>query len=241
MKNKNFIIVGGTGGIGSVLTRSLAAQNSRLFIISKNSEKLANLKDEPDVFTSCGDISDSSFAKESFKNAYDSLGKIDGVVNLVGSIYLKPAHLTSEDDWDHTFNQNVKSCFNCLKYVIPHAGNPCSIVFMSSVAGVIGLQNHEAISAAKGAVIGLTKSGAATYTKNGIRINCIAPGLVETPLSERITSNASARQASTLLHPLGRIGTPSDVVPMIEFLLSDNSSWMTAQVIGVDGGLASIK
>jgi NAD(P)-dependent dehydrogenase (short-subunit alcohol dehydrogenase family) len=116
-----------------------------------------------------------------------------------------------------------------------------SLVFLSTAAAVHGLPNHEAIAAAKGGVDALVRSAAATYGKAGIRVNAIAPGLVDTPLTERITGNEAARSASEAMHALGRIGTPSDIAASIEWLLSDGASWVTGQSIGVDGGLGQVR
>ncbi len=116
-----------------------------------------------------------------------------------------------------------------------------SIVLSSSTAGLIGLTNHEAIAAAKAAVIGLMRSAAASYATKGIRINAVAPGLTRTPLTQAITNNEIALKASTAFHPLGRIGEPEDVAAAILWLLSDESAFVTADVIAVDGGLSSIK
>ena len=116
-----------------------------------------------------------------------------------------------------------------------------SIVLSSSTAGLIGLANHEAIAAAKAAVIGLMRSAAASCATKGIRINAVAPGLTRTSLTQGITSNEIALKASTAFHPLGRIGEPEDVAAAILWLLSDESSFVTADVIAVDGGLSSIK
>jgi 3-oxoacyl-[acyl-carrier protein] reductase len=242
MAEKSYVIIGGTGGIGSVLSSALSRLNYNVFVITRSGGNDLVSCDYHHI----ADMAASTQAKEAFSIAKEKLGHIDGIVNLAGSIILKPAHITSDDELEHTINQNIKTAFNTIRYSYPHLSNSnkdkqSSIVLMSSVAGVIGLQNHEVISLAKAAVIGLTKSAAATYASKGIRINCIAPGLVDTPLSARITSNKNALEVSTALHPLQRIGQPEDVAAMIEFLLSDKSSWITGQVFGVDGGLATIK
>jgi NAD(P)-dependent dehydrogenase (short-subunit alcohol dehydrogenase family) len=116
-----------------------------------------------------------------------------------------------------------------------------SIVLCSTAAARAGFANHEAIAAAKAGVIGLTLSAAATYAPRNIRVNCVAPGLVDTPLAARITANPAALQASTAMHALGRIGRPEDVASAIAWLLNPENSWVTGQVLGVDGGLASLK
>jgi NAD(P)-dependent dehydrogenase (short-subunit alcohol dehydrogenase family) len=116
-----------------------------------------------------------------------------------------------------------------------------SIVLVSSAAARLGLANHEAIAAAKAGIIGLTLSSAATYAARGIRVNCVAPGLTRTPMTARLTQNEATLKASTAMHALGRIGEPDDVAGAIDWLLGPESSWITGQVLGVDGGLASVR
>ena len=116
-----------------------------------------------------------------------------------------------------------------------------SVVLVSSAAARIGLANHEAIAAAKAGVIGLVLSAAASYAGRGIRFNAVAPGLVETPMTSKLTANEKMREGSTALHALGRIGQPADVARAIEWLLDPANDWVTGQVLGVDGGLGSVR
>ena len=135
---------------------------------------------------------------------------------------------------------NTTSAFCILKHSL-NIMEKGSIVLSSSTAGLVGLTNHEAISAAKAAVVGLMRSAAASYASKGIRINAVAPGLTRTALTQTITSNEIALKTSTAFHPLGRIGELEDVAAAILWLLSDESAFVTASVIPVDGGLSSIK
>jgi NAD(P)-dependent dehydrogenase (short-subunit alcohol dehydrogenase family) len=116
-----------------------------------------------------------------------------------------------------------------------------AIVLVSTAAAAIGLANHEAIAAAKAGVEGLARSAAATYAARRIRVNCVAPGLVRSALTARITGNESALKASLAMHPLGRVGEPADVARALEFLLDPANDWITGQVLGVDGGLGMLK
>jgi NAD(P)-dependent dehydrogenase (short-subunit alcohol dehydrogenase family) len=170
-------------------------------------------------------------------------GALTGVVNCVGSILLKPAHLTSEDEYRQTLALNLDSSFFVVKSAaraMMKSGG--SIVLSTSAVARTGLFNHEAIAAAKAGIVGLMQSAAATYAQRGVRVNCVAPGLVETPMSERLTANEAARKASEAMHALGRIGQPEDVAEAIDWLLDPSrSSWVTGQVIGVDGGLGTIR
>jgi NAD(P)-dependent dehydrogenase (short-subunit alcohol dehydrogenase family) len=116
-----------------------------------------------------------------------------------------------------------------------------SVVLVASAAATTGLANHEAIAASKAGIIGLARSAAATYASRGLRFNVVAPGLVRTPLTARITGNPAAEKASTAMHALGRLGEPDDIADAIAWLLGGSSSWITGQALGVDGGLASVR
>ena len=169
-------------------------------------------------------------------------GRLDGLVNCAGSLLLKPAHVTSAGEYERTIEANLTTAFAVVRAgarAMMQSGG--SIVLVSSAAARIGLANHEAIAAAKAGVIGLTQSAAASYAGRGIRVNCVAPGLTETPLSARITSNEAARAASQSLHALGRLGRPEDVASAIGWLLDPANDWVTGQVLGVDGGLGTVR
>ena len=176
------------------------------------------------------------------QHAFDRWGRLDGIANCVGSVLLRPAHLTSERDYRNTLALNLDTAFGTVRAaaraMMKEGG---SIVLTSTAAVRSGLPNHEAIAAAKGGIEGLVRSAAATYGPAGIRVNAVAPGLVRTPLTERITSNDRAREASRSLHVLGRLGEPDDVAAAIAWLLDPGSGWVTGQVIGVDGGLGSAR
>jgi NAD(P)-dependent dehydrogenase (short-subunit alcohol dehydrogenase family) len=172
----------------------------------------------------------------------EAYGPIQGVANCVGSLLLKPAHLTNESDWLSTLQINLTSAFAVLRAAAKAmTSSGGSIVLVSSSAARIGLPNHEAIAAAKAGVIGLTLSAAASYAPKNIRVNCVAPGLVRTEMTRRLTDNEGSLKASLAMHALGRIGEPSDVASAIEWFLSPEQSWVTGQVLGVDGGLGSLR
>lgn len=245
MENRVFIVLGATGGIGQELCSILVKQGAFVAAASRNHERLAALKSnhsDGNLHILPVDATITCQVDQCFSDVKEKFGRIDGAVNLVGSMILKPAHLTTDNEWSATLLQNLHSAFSTVhaagKTMKPGGG---SVVLLSSAAAQIGLPNHEAIAAAKAGVIGLTRSAAATYASKNIRFNAVAPGLVKTPLAERITSNPSSLQASNQLHPLGRIGEPAEVARLIAWLLDPANSWITGQVIGIDGGLASIR
>lgn len=178
---------------------------------------------------------------EAFELAAKEFRTLSGAVNLCGSILLKPAHLTTDQEFADTIAANLTTAFNVLRAAARTMTAGGSVVLMSTAATRIGLANHEAIAAAKAGVNGLVISAAATYAARGLRVNAVAPGLVRTPLAAKITGNELALKTSTALHPLGRIGEPADVAAAITWLLDPATTWVTGQVIGVDGGLSTVR
>ncbi len=236
------VIIGAGGGIGTALTKRLAEQGDTLALVGRDIGKLEPLSAVVGGHPWSVDARQFEDLSQCFASIAEDLGPIRRVVNLAGSILLKPAHLTSDEEYRDVLDTNLTTAFATVRAaasVMRKGGG--SIVLMSSAAAEVGLPSHEAIAAAKAGVIGLARSAAATYANVGIRVNVIAPGLVDSPLSEKITSNPTSLKASVAMHPLGRIGTPEDIVPAIAWLLSDESAWVTGQVIGVDGGLGHVK
>lgn len=242
-----YIILGATGGIGSALTRRLADGGASLVLGARTESSLRDLAAEADATAHPLDATRYDEVQGIVDAAVERHGRIDGAINLVGSILLKPAHLTSIDEFDETLTLNLHTAFYLVKAAAramqtnrePEGG---AIVLMSSVAARLGLANHEAIAAAKGGVSALTRAAAASYAPRRVRVNAVAPGLVRTPMSERLTSTDAAEEASAKMHPLGRIGEPGDLVDLLHFLLDPaRSGWVTGQVLSVDGGFATVR
>lgn len=237
-----FVIIGASGGIGSSVARRLHASGAQLVLGGRQKAKLEPLERELNAHSLEVDATKFDEVDQFLRESQEKFGEISGVLNCAGSILLKPAHLTTAAELHDVLMLNLVSAFATVRGsagVMRKTGG--SIVLMTSAAAEIGLANHEAIAAAKAGVVGLMRSAAATYAAQGIRVNAIAPGLVETPMSARITDNQTSRNASIALHPLGRFGQPEEVAEPICWLLGSKSSWVTGQVIGIDGGLAALK
>ena len=242
-EERTLLVLGATGGIGSELARSLARDGSRLVLAARGRERLEALAGElPGAEFREVDATDAEAVQRLVDDCAE-FGNFRGVANCVGSILLKPAHLTRPAEVDETMKRNLGTAFNVVRASVRplRSAGGGSILLFGSAAAETGMPNHEAIAAAKAAVAGLTRSAASTYAGWNIRVNCLAPGLVDTPMSERITANEKSRERSASMHPLGRIGRPQDVASLAAWLLSREADWITGQVIGVDGGLAALR
>lgn len=239
---RSYLILGGSGGIGSALARALAARGARLMLAGRNLARLEALAHELGVQHSAVDARCFHLVQDVTQKLLEHSGRVDGIACCVGSIVLKPAHATSEADLQGALETNLFSAFAAVRAAasLPR-DRPTSVALVSSVAASIGLANHEVIASAKAAVEGLVRSAAATYVGRAMRINAVAPGLVRTPLSARLLANEALENASAAMHPLGRVGEPEEIATVLAWLLSEQSSWVTGQVLHVDGGLSSLR
>ena len=236
-----YLIFGATGGIGSTLVRQLATEGHHLAISGRNIAKLELLQKETNAIPIPGDLAEWECIQEIVASAKDALGGLDGVSSCIGSLLLKPAHLTSRDDYDAILATNLTTSFGIVRAATTSLfSTGGSIVLTASAAAKIGIANHEAITTAKAGVMGLIQSAAASYAPRKIRINGVAPGLVETPLSAPLLNTPAGRLGSEHMHPLGRIGNTCEIARSIAWLLSPEQSWITGQTLAVDGGLASL-
>jgi len=244
MRDSVMMVIGAAGGIGSALCRILSASGVRLVLAGRTTEKLeslaATLPTESLVQTV--EARRSAELQQAAEAAIAQWGRLDAVACCVGSILIKPAHLTSEEEFDRCLDANLRTAFATVRGTVralePQRG---SIVLCSSAAAELGLANHEAVAAAKAGIVGLARSAAATYAPKGVRVNVVSPGLVRTPLAGGLLASPVMEQASAKMHPLGRIGEADDVARALAFLMDPAQSWITGQVLGVDGGLGSLR
>ena len=227
---KNILLIGGSYVIGSSLAQILA-ENNQVIIASRSKPEndLNNVKHI--TFDASNDEIDLNQLPET----------IDGFVYFPRSINLRPFRGLSIDSFKQDLEINVISLIKVLKSIFPKlntSDNP-SLVFLSTVAVSQGMPFHSSVATAKGAIEGLAKSLAAEYAPK-MRVNVIAPSIVDTPLANRFLNNETKVQKSAEKHPLNRVGNKEDIAEMISFLLSDKSSWMTGQILNVDGGLSTI-
>jgi len=237
------LIIGANGAVGSATARQLAAEGHRVHLAGRDRSALDALSAEIGAAgTHEVDARDIAAMKTVVDAVVDGEGRLDAVANLAGTLLLKPAHLTSAEEWDETIAANLTSAFAVVRAAAPrmrdHGG---SIVLASSAAAQTGIANHEAIAAAKGGVIALARSAAATYGAQGIRVNAVAPGLTRSRMTSRLVDNAAQAEASRQMHVLGRLGEPEDVAGLVAWLMGPASSWVTGQTIGVDGGLGQVR
>lgn len=226
MKGKNVVIVGGNSGIGKSVAHLLREAGANLFLYSKSGEGTEPL--------------DASVDFELIPGLPEV---IDGVVYCPGTINLKPFHRISIADFQREMDVNffgaVRVLQACLKG-LKKSESP-SVVLYSTVAVQTGMGFHAGIASAKGAVEGLCRSLAAEWASSKIRVNTISPSLTDTPLASMLLSTPEKKEASDKRHPLGRVGSPEDIAEATFFLLSPKSSWMTGQILHLDGGMSNLK
>lgn len=230
--NKNYIIVGGSSGIGLELTKQLSEAGNHVTVLSRNSGNLGSLSNVKHIPY---DVTSSEIPEF-------NLDTIDGFAYCPGTINLKPFHGLKIEDFNKDFEVNVLGAIRSLQPIVKQLkknGN-ASIVFFSTVAVQQGMPFHSSVAASKGALEGLTRSLAAELSPN-VRVNCIAPSVTDTPLASRILSSDEKKEASGKRHALNRVGTANEVAKLATFLLTDESSWMTGQIIGLDGGMSAIR
>lgn len=232
---KTVLITGGAGGIGAACARRLAGEYNLIIACNKSRERALELQRELsqlcDCTVACGDITDSAFVRSLFAL------RADAVINNAGVSSFALAQEISDGEWHRVTDTNLTGCFyvcrEALKKMQPRGEG--AIVNISSMWGQTGAAGESAYSASKAGVIGLTKALAKEAGPSGIRVNCICPGVIDTPMNAGLSPETL--ESLRLETPLGRIGRPEDIAAAAAFLISEDASFITGQILGVNGGL----
>lgn len=231
ISSKNILIIGGASGIGAALAKKATDAGAQVFTASRRAEGGLGTHIP---FDATGDAAGLASALPVV---------LHGLVYAPGTINLKPFSRLTDDDFRQDFEVNVLGAIRVIRALLPalKKAEGASIVLFSTVAAAVGMPFHASVAVAKRGLEGLALSLAAELASQKIRVNVVAPSLSDTPLASTLLSTPEKREASAKRHPLGRVGTPDDAAAAALFLLSEESSWMTGQIIGVDGGLGSLR
>lgn len=231
---KNYLVIGAGKGIG-LKTTELLKEGNQVFAVTRNNT--------PELESTGVPVFLMDVSKDSLDQLQGIPDELHGIVYCPGSINLKPFARLTTQDFIADFQQNVTGAVSVIQKFLPalKKAGQSSVVLYSTVAVGSGMPFHASIAASKGAVEGLARSLAAELASSKIRVNVIAPSLTDTPLAGNLLNSPEKKEAAGKRHPLQRVGTAEDMAKLTCFLLSDDSSWITGQVIGVDGGLGSLK
>ena len=243
LSGKTAIITGGGSGIGRAIAIAFAREGANVTVAGRHRAKLDAAAREigPKCLAIAADVSKVEDVDHLVKAAVDKFNRIDILVNNAGILLPGTAESLTEEDFDQTFNVNVRGLWLLSRAVLPHmrAAGGGSIINIGSVLSTLGARNRVAYSASKGAVLAMTRAMALDHAGEKIRVNCICPGIVETEMVARFSMDESARRQRLALHPLGRFGEPQDIAGLAVFLAGDESAWTTGAAFTVDGGYSA--
>ena len=238
MTSKKIIIIGGSGSIGSSIAKEIKKLNYEPILIARNKNELKKISNQLKCkYFEC-DVTESEKLTKIISNLDEN---IYGLAYCVGSINLKPISMTKDSDFIESFKINTLGAINAIKASQKNLSkNHGSILLFSTIAVQQGFINHSIISAAKGGVEGLTVSLAAELSPN-VKVNCIAPSLVNSKMSENLVKNENIKKAIERMHPIPKIGSGEDFSVIGAHLLSENNKWITGQILHIDGGRSSLR
>ncbi len=245
MDGKVAVVTGAAGGMGEAITRTLVEAGARVVACDRAAESLRELAGTlgDSVADVAGDITDREVVRRMVATAVDRFGRLDAAVNAAAIEFESvPLHLTSDDDFDRMMEINVSALFRCMRAelnVMLDAGNGGSIVNIASTNSFKPQQNQPAYTASKHAVLGLTRSAALDYAADGIRVNAICPGTIDTPMLRNAIERRGRdpHEVAKRLSRFGRFGTPQEIADACLWLCSDASSFTTGHALAVDGGM----
>ena len=238
--NPIVLITGASGGIGRALARQLHANGCRVAVVGRDAHRLADVEAHVRI---AADTTAPEGAALALSACQDALGAAPAMLaHCVGSTLIAPLHRTRVDAYRELMRVNLDSAVFMLQaWIGALQGGPGSAVFASSVVARIGVANHEAIAAAKGGIEALVRSAAATYAAQGLRVNAVAPGMTDTPMTAGMLKLPAMREGAARQYPLGGVQTADQVAEAMAWLLGDGAARLTGQVIAVDGGFATVR
>ena len=245
LEGRRAIVTGGGAGIGRAIAERFAREGARVLVADVDGEAAESVASDLGLEAQRVDVTDASQVAALVERAVEAFGGLDTIVNNAGIGVAATAPETSEDDWQRVLDVCLKGTFLGMKYAIPvirDAGGG-SVINMASVAALVGVKDRAAYSAAKGGVIALTRAAAIDHVEEGVRINCIAPGTVDTPWVGRITAGyddpAETRRSMEARQPHGRFVTAEEIAAMASYLASDDAGSVIGAVMIVDGGMSA--
>ena len=234
--SEKYLIIGATGSIGSSLAEQLKNSGNDIHLVARNKGEVSSLAEKLGCEFTVADVLEGGFIEK----VKTDIPEVKGIAYCVGSIDLKPLRMVTEQDFNKCMKLNLYSAVEAIKgYQESLKKNKGSIVLFSTVAAQRGFTNHAIIASAKAAVEGLTVSLAAEFAPN-IRVNCIAPSLTKSKIAEPMLKNTTIAEGIAKAHPLKRLGEGKDSASLAKFLITDDSSWITGQIIAVDGGRSKL-
>ena len=234
------LITGASGGIGRALALQLQAQGCRVAAVGRDGGRLAEVEATVRIVADTTTPEGSALAVTACQEALGVAPTL--LAHCVGSTLIAPLHRTRLDAYREVMRVNLDSAVFMLQaWIAALQGGPGAAVFASSVVARIGVANHEAIAAAKGGVEALVRSGAATYASQGVRINAVAPGMTETPMTAGMLKMPAMREGAARQYPLGGVQTADQVAGVMAWLLGEGAARLTGQVIAVDGGFTTVR
>jgi NAD(P)-dependent dehydrogenase (short-subunit alcohol dehydrogenase family) len=242
------IVTGAGSGIGRACAIAMAREGARVVLVGRRRDRVEEVAQEigDSAFAVPADVSNAREIPGLLEQAVSRFGHPNLLLNNAGVLHLGNAEQISEEQWDHTFNVNVRAVWLLSRAVLPHmrkAGGG-SIMNVASTLGIVGAPNRAAYAASKGAVVLLSKSMAIDHGHENIRVNAICPSFIETDLTAAVIGQspdpAAVRRERTAAHPIGRLGCPEDIAGLVVYLASDESSWVTGAVLPVDGGYLAV-
>jgi NAD(P)-dependent dehydrogenase (short-subunit alcohol dehydrogenase family) len=248
LKGKTGIVTGAGTGIGRACAIAMASEGAQVALVGRRKDRIEAVAHEigDRAFALSVDVSKTGDIPHLLEQIAERFGALNFLLNNAGVLHVGNAEQITEDQWDQTFNVNVRAVWLLSRAALPlmRKARGGSIINIASTLGLVGARNRAAYAPSKGAVVQLTKSMAIDHGHENIRVNAICPSFVDTELTERILGQASdpeaVRRERTAFHPIGRLGRPEDIAGLAVYLASDESSWVTGAILPVDGGYLAV-